>query len=149
MSENQAQQPARRELGGHAAERDREREESADAHAFQLYRWAPANGLHLYRWTPASADTHALPLYRCTSASADAYYCAYADTPCKHVRCFFLTIGQYAENPVWSYFIIMHNNGNFTNLKSVLWIRIRQKVKEHINKTVNSGLFVLLDSSIE
>ena len=44
--------------------------------------------------------------------------------------------------------------------KSVLWIRnfclelkfliwIQQKVKEHINKTVNSGLFVLLDSSIE
>ena len=48
----------------------------------------------------------------------------------------------------------------------VLWIRIRmdpelsdpdpelkfwiqQKVQEHINKTVNSGLFVLLDSSIE
>ena len=28
-------------------------------------------------------------------------------------------------------------------------IQIRQKVKEHINKTVNSGLFVLLDSSIE
>ena len=28
-------------------------------------------------------------------------------------------------------------------------IRIQQKVKEHINKTVNSGLFVLLDSSIE
>ena len=26
------------------------------------------------------------------------------------------------------------------------WIRIQQKVKEHINKTVNSGLFVLLDS---
>ena len=31
----------------------------------------------------------------------------------------------------------------------VLWIRIQQKVKEHINKTVNSGLFVLLGSSIE
>ena len=30
-----------------------------------------------------------------------------------------------------------------------VWIQIRQKVKEHINKTVNSGLFVLLDSSIE
>ena len=29
-----------------------------------------------------------------------------------------------------------------------VWIQIRQKVKEHINKTVNSGLFVLLDSSI-
>ena len=28
-------------------------------------------------------------------------------------------------------------------------IRIQQKVKEHINKTVNSGLFVQLDSSIE
>ena len=28
-------------------------------------------------------------------------------------------------------------------------IRIQQKVKEHINKSVNSGLFVLLDSSIE
>ena len=28
-------------------------------------------------------------------------------------------------------------------------IRIQQKVKEHINRTVNSGLFVLLDSSIE
>ena len=28
-------------------------------------------------------------------------------------------------------------------------IRIQQKVKEHINKTVNSGLFELLDSSIE
>ena len=28
-------------------------------------------------------------------------------------------------------------------------IRIQQKVKEHINKTVNFGLFVLLDSSIE
>ena len=26
---------------------------------------------------------------------------------------------------------------------------IQQKVKEYINKTVNSGLFVLLDSSIE
>ena len=26
---------------------------------------------------------------------------------------------------------------------------IQQKVKEHVNKTVNSGLFVLLDSSIE
>ena len=25
----------------------------------------------------------------------------------------------------------------------------QQKVKEHVNKTVNSGLFVLLDSSIE
>ena len=54
----------------------------------------------------------------------------------------------------------------FVNLKAVLWIRIRmdpelcldleelkfriqQKVKEHINKTVNSGLFVLLDSIIE
>ena len=23
------------------------------------------------------------------------------------------------------------------------WIRIQQKVKEHVNKTVNSGLFVL------
>ena len=51
--------------------------------------------------------------------------------------------------------------------KAVLWIRIRidpeldpdpelkfririqQKVKEHINKTVNSGLIVLLDRSIE
>ena len=30
-----------------------------------------------------------------------------------------------------------------------LKFRIQQKVKEHINKTVNSGLFVLLDSSIE
>ena len=30
-----------------------------------------------------------------------------------------------------------------------LKIRTQQKVKEHINKTVNSGLFVLLDSSIE
>ena len=30
-----------------------------------------------------------------------------------------------------------------------LEFRIQQKVKEHINKTVNSGLFVLLDSSIE
>ena len=29
------------------------------------------------------------------------------------------------------------------------WIQIQQKVKEQINKTVNSGLFVLLDSSIE
>ena len=29
------------------------------------------------------------------------------------------------------------------------WIWIQQKVKEHINKTVNSGLFVLLDSSTE
>ena len=28
-------------------------------------------------------------------------------------------------------------------------IRIQQKVKEHIYKTVYSGLFVLLDSSIE
>ena len=28
-------------------------------------------------------------------------------------------------------------------------IRIQQKVKEHINKTVNYRLFVLLDSSIE
>ena len=28
-------------------------------------------------------------------------------------------------------------------------IRIQQKVKEQMNKTVNSGLFVLLDSSIE
>ena len=28
-------------------------------------------------------------------------------------------------------------------------IRIHQKVKEHKNKTMNSGLFVLLDSSIE
>ena len=28
-------------------------------------------------------------------------------------------------------------------------IRIQQEVKEHINKTVNSGLFVLSDSSIE
>ena len=27
------------------------------------------------------------------------------------------------------------------------WIWIQQKVKEHINKTFNSGLFVLLDSS--
>ena len=46
--------------------------------------------------------------------------------------------------------------------KPVLWIRnfcldpdpelkfrIQQKVKEHINNTVNSGLFVLLDGSIE
>ena len=30
---------------------------------------------------------------------------------------------------------------------AVLWIQ--QKGKEHVNKTVNSGLFVLLDSSIE
>ena len=30
-----------------------------------------------------------------------------------------------------------------------LKFRIRQKVKEHINKTVSSGLFVLLDRSIE
>ena len=72
MSENQAQQPARRELGGHAAERDRERKESADAHAFQLYRWAPANGLHLYRWIPASADA-GVHLYRWTPALADAH----------------------------------------------------------------------------
>ena len=36
-----------------------------------------------------------------------------------------------------------HGSGTFA------WIRIQQKVKEHINKTVNSGLFVLLDSSIE
>ena len=28
-------------------------------------------------------------------------------------------------------------------------VRIQQKVKKHINKTVNSGLFVLLDSCIE
>ena len=28
-------------------------------------------------------------------------------------------------------------------------IRIQQKVKEHTIKTVNSGLFVLLDNSIE
>ena len=28
-------------------------------------------------------------------------------------------------------------------------IQIQQKVKEHINKTVNSGLIVLLDRSIE
>ena len=27
-------------------------------------------------------------------------------------------------------------------------IRIQQKVKEHINKTVNSGLFVLLDRTV-
>ena len=32
-------------------------------------------------------------------------------------------------------------------LKYRIWIQ--QKVKEHVNKTVNSGLFVLLDSSIE
>ena len=32
---------------------------------------------------------------------------------------------------------------------SEMWIRIQLKVKEHINKSVNSGLFVLLDSSIE
>ena len=51
----------------------------------------------------------------------------------------------------------------FYDIFPVLWIQIRidpdpelkfriwiqQKVKEHINKTVNSGLFVLLDSSIE
>ena len=45
-----------------------------------------------------------------------------------------------------------HGSGTFD------WIRIRNKVldpdpakseKEHINKTVNFGLFVLLDSSIE
>ena len=36
-----------------------------------------------------------------------------------------------------------HGSGTFA------WIRIQQKVKEHINKTVNSGLFLLLDSSIE
>ena len=36
-----------------------------------------------------------------------------------------------------------HGSGTFA------WIRIQQKVKEHINKTVNSGLFVLLDSCIE
>ena len=30
-----------------------------------------------------------------------------------------------------------------------LMFRIRHKVKEHINKTVNSGLFLLLDSSID
>ena len=30
-----------------------------------------------------------------------------------------------------------------------LKFRIQQNVKEHINKTVNSGLLVLLDSSIE
>ena len=30
-----------------------------------------------------------------------------------------------------------------------LKIQIQQKVKEQINKTVNSGLFVLLDGSIE
>ena len=36
-----------------------------------------------------------------------------------------------------------HGSGTFA------WIRIQQKVKEHINKTVNSGLIVLLDSSIE
>ena len=33
--------------------------------------------------------------------------------------------------------------------KLKFWIRIQQKGKEHVNKTVNSGLFVLLDSSIE
>ena len=33
--------------------------------------------------------------------------------------------------------------------RTFAWIRIQQKVKEHINKTLNSGLFVLLDSSIE
>ena len=34
-----------------------------------------------------------------------------------------------------------HGSGTFA------WIRIQQKVKEHIHKTVNSGLFVLLDST--
>ena len=32
-------------------------------------------------------------------------------------------------------------------LKFLIWIQ--QKVKEHINKVVNSGLFLLLNSSIE
>ena len=32
---------------------------------------------------------------------------------------------------------------------SELYFQIRQKVKEYINKIVNSGLFVLLDSNIE
>ena len=38
-----------------------------------------------------------------------------------------------------------HGSGTFAWIR----IRIRQKVKEHRNKTVNSGLYVLLDSSIE
>ena len=42
-----------------------------------------------------------------------------------------------------------HGSGTFAWIQ--IRIRIQQKVKEHIhvNKTVNSGLFVLLDSSIE
>ena len=54
---------------------------------------------------------------------------------------------------------------NLIKIRVVLWIRIRMhpellpgsgikvldpaKVKEQINKTVNSGLFLLLDSNIE
>ena len=40
-----------------------------------------------------------------------------------------------------------HGSGTFARIR--IRIRIQQKVKEHINKIVNSGLFVLLDSSIE
>ena len=37
----------------------------------------------------------------------------------------------------------------FSSFVDRIRIRIQQKGKEHINKTVNSGLFVLLESSIE
>ena len=45
-----------------------------------------------------------------------------------------------------------HGSGTFCldpDLELKYRIRIQQKVKKHIIKTVNSGLFVLLDSSVE
>ena len=34
-------------------------------------------------------------------------------------------------------------------MEMLAWIRIQQKVKDQLNKTVNSGLFVLKDSSMK
>ena len=45
-----------------------------------------------------------------------------------------------------------HGSGTFAwirNYSSGSGIAKRERLKEHVNKTMNSGLFVLLDRSIE
>ena len=47
--------------------------------------------------------------------------------------------------------LILTDTGTYAHKKSVLWVRIRMdpELLPAKNTTVNSGLFVLLDSSIE
>ena len=51
---------------------------------------------------------------------------------------FGLVLTLVPETGLWVQFTVIF----VESVKSVLWIRIQEKVKEHINKIVNSGLFV-------